>query len=384
MRIYLDHNATTPLREEVAEAMARALRDLFGNPSSAHAEGARARAAVETAREQVAALVGARPGEIVFTSGATEASHLALHGLVAAPAARGRGLVASAVEHPSVAAPLAALAEAGRPLARIPVDGDGRLDLAALDAALAGAPALCACVWAQNETGVVTPMLAVAERCRERGVPLLSDAAQALGRLPVRFDRVPAALLVGSAHKWNGPKGVGFLAVRDGLELVPWLRGGAQERGRRAGTTNAPAIVGMGVAAVLAAREWEARAARAAALRDRLWDGIAAKVPRVRRNGAPEALLPNTLSVSFADVDAAVLVEALDGEGIAASAGAACASGAATPSPALLAMGRTPAEARSAVRFSLGSGNDEGQVDRVLALLPDLVARVRAAGAGAS
>jgi len=381
MRIYLDHNATTPLREEVAEAVARALRDLFGNPSSAHAEGARARAAVEAAREQVAALVGARPAEVVFTSGATEANHLAVHGVARGPGAR--GLVASAVEHPSVDEPLAALAGEGFPVARIPVDAEGRLDLAALDAALAAGAALCSCIWAQNETGVVSPVEAVAERCRARGVPLHVDATQAVGKLPVRLDRVPADLLSASAHKLNGPKGVGFLVVRGARELAPWQRGGGQERGRRGGTVNAPGIVGLGVAAALAAAELSERAEHAAALRDRLWEGIAAKVPRVRRNGAPEALLPNTLNVEIAGAPGDVLVEALDGEGVAASAGAACASGALHPSAALVAMGRTPAEARGAVRFSVGLGNDEAQVDRVVALLPELVARVRAAAAEA-
>ena len=379
MRIYLDHNATTPLREEVAEAMARALRDLPGNPSSAHAEGARARAALERAREQVAALVGARPAEVVFTSGATEANHLALYGVARAEGARGGALVASAVEHPSVAEPLAALADEGHPLTLVPVDEEGRLDLAALDAALAARPLLCACIWAQNETGVLSPVAAVAERCREHGVPLLVDATQALGRLPVRLDRVPVDLLAGSAHKLNGPKGVGFLVVRGGRALAPWLRGGPQERGRRAGTPNLPGIVGLGVAAELAAAEGPARAAEQAALRDRLWEGIAAKVPGVRRTGAGADVLPNTLNVTFAGVAADLLVAALDGEGVAVSAGAACASGAAQPSPALLAMGRSPDEARSAVRFSVGLGNDAAQIDALLALLPDLVARVRAA-----
>jgi cysteine desulfurase len=381
MRIYLDHNATTPLREEVAEAMARALRDLFGNPSSAHAEGARARAAVEAAREQVAALVGARPAEVVFTSGATEANHLALHGVARAPGARGRALVASAVEHPSVEEPLAALAEEGFPVTRVPVDGDGRLDLAVLDAALAAPAALCACIWAQNETGVLSPVASVAERCRGRGVPLHVDATQVLGRLPVRLDRAPVDLLSASAHKFGGPKGVGFLVVRGDRPLAPWQRGGGQERGRRGGTVNAPGVVGLGVAAALAAADLAARAERTAALRDRLWDGIAAKVPRVRRNGAPEALLPNTLNVEIEGVAADVLVEALDGEGVAASAGAACASGAVQPSPALLAMGRTPAQARASLRLSLGPGNDEAQIDRVVALLPDLVLRARRAAA---
>jgi cysteine desulfurase len=379
MRIYLDHNATTPPRDEVVAAVSRALRERFATPSSAHAEGAAARAALEGAREQVAALVGARPAEIVFTSGATEANQLALHGVAGAADGARRRLVASAVEHPSVEEPLAALAAQGFEVVRVPVDGDGRLDLAALAEAVDARTALVSCIWAQNETGVLAPVEAVAALCRERGVPLHLDATQALGKVPVRLDRVPADLLSASAHKLNGPKGIGFLAVRGERPLAPWLRGGGQERGRRGGTPNVPGAVGLGVAAALAAAEQPARAEAAAALRDRLWDGIAAKVPGVRRNGAPEAALPNTLNAAFAGLAGDVLVEALDGEGIAASAGAACASGAVHASGALLAMGRSAAEARSAVRFSVGHGNDAAQVDRVLALLPDLVARVRAA-----
>jgi cysteine desulfurase len=229
---------------------------------------------------------------------------------------------------------------------------------------------------------VLSPVEAVAALCRERGVPLHVDATQALGKVPVRLDRVPADLLAGSAHKLNGPKGAGFLAVRGERALAPWLRGGGQERGRRGGTQNVPGAVGLGVATALAAAELPERAAAAAALRDRLWEGIAAKVPAVRRNGAPEALLPNTLNVELTGAAGDVVVEALDGEGVAVSAGAACASGARHASAALRAMGRSEAAARAAVRFSVGHGNTAAQIDQVLALLPDLVARVRAAGGG--
>lgn len=380
MRIYLDHNATTPLRDEVLAAMARSLRDDFGNPSSAHAEGARAKGALEDARERVAALVGARPGEIVFTSGATEANQLAIHGIATAAGPR-RRLVTSGVEHPSVAEPTEAMGAAGWPLARIAVDPDGRLDLEALATELAAETALVSVIWAQNETGVVSPIERIAELCRSRGVPLHVDATQAIGKLPVRLDRVPVDLLSASAHKFNGPKGVGFLVVRGERPLAPWLRGGGQERGRRGGTPNVPAIVGLGVAAELAATELDERAARGAALRDRLWRGIEAKTPSVRRNGDPTCMLPNTLNVEFTAAAGEVLVEALDGEGVAVSAGAACASGAVHPSPALLAMGRTPAEARAAIRFSVGHGNDVGQIDHVSTILPDLVARARALAA---
>jgi cysteine desulfurase len=382
MRIYLDHNATTPLRDEVIAAVARVLREVAGNPSSAHGEGAAARAELEGARERVAALLGARRAEVVFTSGATEANNLAIHGV--ARAARGRHLVASVIEHPSVEEPLAALAAEGWRVTRVGVDAGGRVDAERVAAALEPETALVSLMWANNETGVIQPIERVAESCRERGIPLHVDATQAVGKLPVRLDRVPVDLLSASAHKCNGPKGAGFLVVRGALALAPWLRGGAQERGRRGGTQNVPGIVGLGVAAELAANELEERAERCAALRDRLWAGIEAKIPRVRRNGAPEHVLPNTLNVEFVGTAGDVLLEALDGEGVAVSAGAACASGALHPSPVLLTMGRTPEQARASLRLSVGHGNDGAQIDRVLALLPDLVARVRAAAPGGS
>jgi cysteine desulfurase len=376
MRIYLDHNATTPLRDEVAAAMSRALRDVFGNPSSAHADGAVARAEVERARERVASLLGVAPAGIVFTAGATEANNLAIQGLARARRERGRHLVTSCVEHPSVDEPLEALRAEGWRVTRVPVDGDGRLDPDALAAALEPDTVLVSLIWANNETGVIQPIERVAEIAQARGVALHVDATQAIGKLPLRL-ATPVDLLSGSAHKFNGPKGVGFLALRGDVALEPWLRGGAQERGRRGGTHNVPGIVGLGVAAELASREVAERAERCAALRDRLWAGIEAKLPGVRRNGLPPELLPNTLNVEFAGAAGDVLLEALDLEGVSVSAGAACASGALHPSHTLLAMGRTPQQARCALRFSVGLGVDEAQIDRVLALLPELVERVR-------
>jgi cysteine desulfurase len=375
MRIYLDHNATTPVRDEVAAAVLRVLRDVAGNPSSAHAEGAAARAEVERARERVATLVGAKPGDVVFTSGATESNNLALHGV--ANAGSRRHLVTSAAEHPSVEEPLAALASEGFRVTRIAVDAEGLVDPDAIAAAITPDTALVSILWANNETGVVQPMARIAEAVRARGVLLHVDATQAIGKIPVRLDAIPADLLSASGHKFNGPKGAGFLVVRGSCALAPWLRGGSQERGRRGGTHNVPGIAGLGVAAELARVELEARAERYAALRDRLWSGIEAKIPRVRRNGAVSSVLPNTLCIEFCGAAGDVLLEALDGEGIAVSAGAACASGSVHPSRTLVAMGRTTAEARASLRFSVGHGVDEAQIDRVLALLPDLVARVR-------
>jgi cysteine desulfurase len=380
MRIYLDHNATTPVRDEVAEAVLRVLRDVPGNPSSAHAEGAAARAEVERARERVAALVAARPGEVVFTGGATESNNLAIFGVARAAGAMGRHLVTSAAEHPSVEEPLAALEADGFRVTRVPVDADGLVDPDAVAAAITPETALVSILWANNETGVVQPVARIADLVRARGVPLHVDATQAIGKIAVSLDAVAADLLSASAHKFNGPKGSGFLIVRGERTLAPWLRGGSQERGRRGGTHNVAGIAGLGVAAELARREVHDRADRHASLRDRLWSGIEAKVPRVRRNGAASQVLPNTLCVEFRDTAGDVLLEALDGEGIAVSAGAACASGSVHPSRTLIAMGRSTAEARASLRFSVGHGTTEAQIERVLALLPDLVARVRALG----
>jgi len=380
VRIYLDHNATTPLRDEVVDAMTRVLRDCYGNPSSVHAEGAAARAAVERARERAAALVGAEPEEIVFTAGATEANNAALHGALTG-AGPGAGLVTTAAEHPSVEEPAAALEAAGRPVVRLPVDSEGRLADGALREALAAPVRLVSVLLANNETGVLQDAGPLAALCRERGVPLHLDATQAVGKVPVDAAALGADLLSASAHKFNGPKGVGFLVRRRGLRLEPWLRGGPQERGRRGGTENLAGIVGLGVACELAARELRERAAEWTRLRDLLWQGIREKVARVRRNGSERHVLPNTLSVEFEGADGELLVQALDLEGVAVSSGAACHSGSVTPSRVLLAMGRSAEQARSSLRFSVGHGTSEAQVGRVVALLPDLVARAREAAA---
>jgi len=380
MRIYLDHNATTPLRPEVLAAMCAALRDLPGNPSSTHAEGAAARAALEQARAQVAAAIGAAPGTILFTSGATESNNTALAGcLRAAEAAGRREIVTSCVEHPSVSEPLSALEERGWRVQRLAVHRDGLLDPDLFAAALGAHTALAAILWANNETGVVQPAGKLVEIARARGVPIHLDATQCIGKLPVDVQALGVDSLAASGHKQNGPKGVGLLYVRPGAAFEPLLRGGPQERRRRGGTENLAGIVGLGVACELARREGSERAARAAALRDRLWEGIAAKIPGAQRNGSTQAMLPNTLNVRLPGVAGDVLLEALDLEGVAVSAGAACHSGSVEPSRILLAMGLSEQEARSSLRFSVGHGVDEAQIERVLTLLPDLVARVRAA-----
>ncbi len=378
MRVYLDHNATTPLREEVVDAMARVLRDVYGNPSSPHAEGAAARAEVERARERVASLLGGRPDEVFFTGGATEANNTALLRVAAAGGATGLA-VSTTTEHPSVLAPLEALEARGWRVARVPVDAEGLVDEGALGEALAAEPRVASVLWANNETGVVQDLAAIAERARERGALVHADATQAVGKLEVDLARVPVDLLSLSAHKLNGPKGVGCLWVRGGPEFEPLLRGGPQERRRRGGTENVAGIAGLGVACALAEAELADRQRRCAELRDRLWDGIRAKVPEVRRNGSAERVLCNTLNVEFRGAPGEVVLQALDLEGVAVSAGAACASGRVEASHVLTALGRSPEEARSSLRFSVGHGIGEAEIDRALALLPDVVARARQA-----
>ena len=377
MRIYLDHNASAPLRPEVREAMLAVLGPP-GNPSSAHREGAQARSRLETARAEVAALLGAVPAEIVFTSGATEANNLALRGVLQA----GEGLVTTAIEHASVLETARDLASGGTPLTVIGVDGDGRLDAAAFLAACAPPVRLASVGLANGEVGIVLPVGEIAAALRPSGVLVHTDAAQAAGRLPLDVARLGVDLLSLSAHKLGGPAGVGALWVRKGVRLHAQLTGGGQERARRAGTENLPAIVGFGVAARLARADQARQAASTAALAERLWEGLRGRMPDVVRNGpATGPRLPNTLNVSFPGTSGESLCILLDLEGIAASVGSACAAGAAEPSHVLRAMGRDADAARSALRLSLGPETTAADVDHVVAVLPRLVAQVRAGAA---
>lgn len=374
MRIYLDHNATTPLRPEARSAMEEVLRDGFGNPSSVTFEGARARARVEEARANVARLVSVSPAAVRFTSGATEANNTLLLGRLAP----GDRVVTTRIEHPSVSAPLEAMAKRGVEVEALAPDAAGRVPLEAFVAAIDASTRLVAVIWANNETGAIQPIEDLARLCRERGVWLHVDATQALGKLPIDLERVPVDSLACSAHKLGGPKGVGALIARDQAAIPPIFLGGGQERGQRGGTENTVGIAGFGAACAAAADEPAKTEIRV--LRDRLWAGIRANVSDIRWNGEPETTLPNTLNCSFEGVAGEVLLQALDLEGVAVSAGAACHSGSVEPSKTLLAMGRTPAEARSSLRFSLGQGVDTAQIDRTIELLAKLVPRVRALG----
>ena len=370
MRIYLDHNAGAPLRIEAREAML-AFLGAPANPSSAHREGARARSAIEVARAEVAALIGAAPAEIVFTSGATEANNLALRGA-------GGGLVTTAIEHASVLETACALAAGRRPLAIVPVDPEGRIASADVIEAAGEATGLASVGLANGEIGAVAPLAAITAALRPRGILVHTDAAQAAGWLPIDVGTIGVDLLSLSAHKLGGPAGVGALYVRRGVPLAPAITGGPQERGRRAGTENVAGIVGFGVAARLARAELPRAGLAAEELVERLWSGMRARIPDAIRNGPHAApRLPNTLNVRFAGCAGESLLVLLDLAGIAVSLGSACAAGAPEPSHVLLAMGLDRDAARSSMRFTVGPTTTAAEIDRVLEVLPNLVAQVR-------
>ena len=378
-RIYLDHNATTPVHPAAAEAMIAVLREEFGNPSSVHHFGQRAKAAVDQARTAVAALIGAEPSDVVFTSGGTESDNLAIRGAAEAIERTGRRhLVASAIEHEAVLNTLKGLARRGWTTTLLPVDETGIVSPGALGAALTDQTALVSVMHANNEIGTVQPIAELARLAHERGALVHTDAVQSAGKIPVDVKALGVDLLSISAHKFYGPKGIGALWLRRGLRLLPVLTGGKQERSRRAGTENVPGIVGMGAAAALARGTMAEEATRLAALRDRLEDGILRAVPGTAVNGARTARVPNTANISFDRVEAESLLIALDLDGLAVSTGSACSSGTLEPSHVLKAMGFPPHRTQNSIRFSLGAANTEAEIDRVIAVLPGLVEKLRA------
>jgi cysteine desulfurase len=374
-RVYLDHNATSPLDPRVLEAMLPVLRGDFGNPSSLHWYGQQARAAVDEARGQLAALLGAHPSEIVFTGGGTESDNMALRGLAAAAREPRRKLLYAAIEHHAVVNTAKALGEEGFPVEAIRARADGRVDLDDLAHKLDASVAVVAVMLANNETGVVQPVAEVVRLARERGALVHCDAVQAAGKIPVDVAALGADTLAVSAHKFYGPKGVGALWVRRATRMKALLRGGAQERNRRAGTENVAGIVGMGRAADLARGELAGEAARLAALRDHLEQALL-RLPGARVNGeAPR--VPTTTNVSFEGIEAESLLMALDLMGIAVSTGAACAAGAVEPSHVLRGMGLPMERVQGSLRFSLGRWNTQQEVERAAAAVAEAVAQQR-------
>lgn len=375
--IYLDHNATTAAHPRIVEALLPFFTEEFGNPSSRHWAGEPVRQALAEARAGVAGLLNCQPAEITFTSGGSEALNLALKGVAAARRGRGRHIVTTRVEHAAVYNTCRALEREGYRVTYLDVDGDGLLDPAALEAALSDETILIAAMYANNETGVLLPIREIGALAAERGIPLLCDAVQAVGKLPIDLGSLPVDLLALSGHKFYGPKGSGALVVRRGLRLRPLIHGGGQERELRSGTENVPAIVGLGAACRLAALALETEPTRQRALRDRLEAGLLTNLAGVTLNGHPELRLPNTTNLSFAGVAASQLLAELNHLGVAASAGSACSSNSKATSRVLAAMGRDAAEVRGAVRFSLGRTTTREEIDYVLEVLPPLVERLR-------
>jgi cysteine desulfurase len=375
--IYFDHNATTPLHPAVWQAMRPLLTDVFGNPSSLHTEGLQARDAVEEARERVAQLVGARGEEIIFTSGGTEADNLAILGSVLAQQRQGGHVVTSQIEHPAVLGSCRALETQGFRVTRLRLGSAGVIDPDDLAKALTDDTLLVTLMHANNEVGTIQSIQACTALAHSRGILVHTDAVQSVGKIPTQVDDLGVDLLTLSGHKIHGPKGIGALYVRRGTALDPIMTGGPQERGLRGGIEHVAAIVGLGVAAQLAATHMSDEMPQVAALRDHLEQGIQATIPDVLVNGATAPRLPTTTNVSFKGVDGQSLVVALDLKGVAASTGSACSSGSLEPSHVLIAMGLADEWLQGAVRYSLGSGNTLAEVDAVLHMLPPIVARLR-------
>ena len=392
--IYMDHNATTPLRAEVLEAMLPYLKEEFGNASSIHAFGRRAAIGINEAREKVAGALGCQPEEVVFTGCGTESDNQAVKGVAYAQRGKGDHIITTQIEHHAVLHTCQYLEKQGFQVTYLPVDEYGVVDPDDVRKAITDRTILVSIMHANNEVGTVQPLAEIGRIVKEKGVTFHTDAVQTFGKLPTRVDKLGVDLFSLSAHKLYGPKGVGALYVRKGTRLDSLLHGGHHERNRRAGTENVAGIVGLGRAVELALVEMEEEAHRQATLRERLWEGIAANVEGVQRNGHPSTLpsaslraglrasptqtLPGTLNVCFEYIEGESIILSLDMKGVAVSSGSACTSDVLEPSHVLMAMGVPPAMAQGSVRFSLGRDNTAEQVDYVLAELPAIIERLRA------
>ena len=371
--VYLDHNATTPLDDRVLGAMLPYLREHYGNASSRHEFGTQARKAVNRAREQVAALVGVQPVQVIFTSGGTEANNAFIKG--AAGMLRPTQVAVSAIEHPCIAKPAQELAKAGWKVRKLAADSDGRIALADVDTALTAPTGMVSVMLANNETGVIQEVAAIAEKARAARAWMHTDAVQALGKIAVDFSALNVHAMTLSAHKIYGPKGAGALVLDKRIELKPLLSGGGHEHGLRSGTENVPGIVGFGAACELAAQRMNEQSPRLAAMRSQLEQelhGLGAEI-----FGAAAPRVPNTSYFAFSGIEGETLVIELDKAGFAVASGAACSSANPEPSATLLAMGVAPERARGAVRLSLGMDNQPAQVEEFLNVLSATVARLR-------
>jgi cysteine desulfurase len=376
--IYLDYAATTPVDPGVIEAMLPYFRDTFGNPSSIHSFGQQARSAVENAREKVASFLGAKPAEIIFTSGGTESNNFAIKGVAWANRKKGNHIVTSAIEHHAVMEPCHFLEREGFEVTFLPVDSRGFVDPQDVAKAITGRTVLVSIMHANNEIGTLQPVTDIGMIARERGVCFHTDAVQTFGHMPFTVGDLNVDLLSLSAHKLYGPKGVGALFVRQGTRLEPHMHGGEQEGKRRASTHNVPGIVGLAKAVELAEKAMAEEDIRIMALRNRLIRGIFDKIDRVRLNGHPEKRLANNVNVSMEYCEGEAMILSLDLMGIACSTGSACSSTSVEPSHVLRAIGLSVEETRGSLRFSLGRYTQEQEIDKVLEVLPRIVKRLRA------
>ena len=375
-RIYLDHNASTAVHPEVLAAMLPYFGEQYGNPSSIHGFGREARDAVEAAREEIAGFLGIAKEEFLFTSGGTESDNLAIKGVAYA---HGKGhVITTQVEHHAVLRTCQALERAGFAVTYLPVDGTGMVDPGDVRRAIRPDTILITIMYANSEVGTIMPIAEIGRIAREHRIPFHSDGVQALGKIPFDVREQGIGLLSCSSHKIYGPKGLGGLYIRKGTKMVSIQHGGDHERRRRAGTENVPAIVGFAKAVALRARDMREEAVRVRRLRDRLWDGVSARVADVRLNGHPTERLPGTLNLSFRGLEAESLILALDLKGIGASAGSACTSGSLEPSYVLTAMGIPSEWALGALRCSLGRSTSDQDIDDVLDVLPAAAERIRA------
>ena len=373
--VYLDNNATTRPAPQVVEAMLPFLTDLYGNPSSVHRFGQRSRAAIDEARAQMAGLIGCSDSEVIFTAGGTESINTAIRGLLTSRLPR-KLVVTTTVEHSAVRELCRQLEREGAEIVEVPVDQDGELDMDRLAKVVTDETALVTTMWANNETGVLFDVEKIGQLCRSRGVPFHCDGTQAVGKILVDVKTVPIDVMSFAAHKFHGPKGIGGLFVRRGVRMRPLLIGGPQERNRRGGTENVPGIVGMGVAAELA-RESLPMTGEIAQRRDRLENSILLTIDDSHRIGRVDRRLPNTTNIGFARLEAEAILLLLSEQGVCASAGSACSSGSLEPSPVILAMGIDQRIAHGAIRFSLSRYTTDAEIDRTLAVLPAIIARLR-------
>src|SRR5579859_3123003 len=376
-RVYLDYNATTPVEPEVLDAMLPYFSGDFGNAASIHTVGQRARSAVETARDQVGALLGARSQEIVFTSGGTESDNHAIFGIIRSTLGATKHIVTTNIEHEAVLNTCQALEKEGVAVTYLPVNSDGIITVDQVEEALRPHTALITVMHANNELGSIQPLTQIGKFAAQRDIYLHTDAVQSAGKLPLDVKTLGVDLLSISAHKLYGPKGIGALYIRGGTRLQQLLYGGHHQRGFRPGTENVPAIVGLGQAAEIARKSLAQDAARVAALRDRLEQGLLSQIPQAKANGAKAPRTPNTTNILFPGIEGEALVIALDLKGLACSTGAACSSGAVEPSHVLTAIGLQPEQARSSLRFSLGRHTSPTEIDLALEIVPAAVQHLR-------